>query len=163
MIMAFEQINPTSLKYALNSCKNSLNNGVTEELITSIMNDTVWYCNARINLKKALETNNDLYIDLEKEIDHFLNVASQIERYKEIESEINTLNQNYKDLEDKLWVEEEYEDWYFDEEKKEWDYEIETREVKDENVERQMNETMKKINDNQNSLNTLENTIKNMV
>jgi len=49
--MAFENIDVNSLRTALNSCKNSINNGISLNLQDGVMKNDYWYCDARNVLK----------------------------------------------------------------------------------------------------------------
>lgn len=161
--MAFQNIDIQSLKYALNSCKNSINRSISNNLSNSILNNDIWYCNSRNNLKKAIDRNIDLYTDLETKIDEYLQVANKIEEYKNLEAENSNLQKQYSDLEPGLWKKEKYTRWFYNEELQKWDSTPDVRTVKDLQVESNMNRIQSEINNNNEQMNGLENLIKNMV
>ena len=147
--MAFESIDVSSLKNSLNSCKNQLNNSISTGLVSSIIDDNIWVCNSRYNLKKALLNLNDIYSQLENEINQFIGVADAIQEYKNMQSKVEELKIEYSNLSGKLYYEESYQDWYYyydDDGQRQSDYNWATRTVKDNAVELQMAFVKNEIN-----------------
>lgn len=161
--MAFENVNTSSLKYALNSCKNSINRSISENLSNSIINNNIWYCDSRNKLKRAIDRNMEIYDRLESQIDEYLQVANKIEEYKNLEEENRNLRNEYRSLEGRLWEEEDRTHWYYNWELQKWDYDDYTVTVKNIHVENSMNRIQSEINSNTNRMYSLENSIKNMV
>lgn len=101
--MAFENVSVVSLKSAINSCKQSINYSVTNELISNISSGNVWNFSAKDNLKRALNTLcNTRYKDLIACLDKCSNVVSYIEQYKEKELEIRGYQSQISNLTAKM-------------------------------------------------------------
>ncbi len=85
--MAFENVDTTSLKNALTSCKNSLKSKKIEELASTISSSN-WECDAKKNLKSSLDKlAATRYKDLEKKLDDYFNMIPLIEEYKNLDKE----------------------------------------------------------------------------
>lgn len=159
--MAFENINAGSLKTALNSCKNSINNNISKDLKSSIVTSSVWISDSRDTLKKSLERLESVYNELNGTLDHYLNIANEIEKYKNLEARNNELRNQYNDLNNRLYKKEKYDRWYQDEETGEWKSTPDTRTVKDTNVENQMNNIKAEIARNEESMQSISNNVAN--
>lgn len=161
--MAFENINVSSLKNALMSCKNSLNHSVSRNLIGEISNSSVWQSDSRNVLKQALEKlNNVRYKELEDKIDIYLNATSYIEEYKALQDEIKRLEVEYARLRPKLY----YTDYYdvnFVDENGNNVTETRSRTLKNYSVQNQMFSITNKINNNRNQMEILKNKVDNLV
>lgn len=161
--MAFENINVDSLNNALNACKNSINKSISENLSNSVMNNSVWYSDARNNLKKAIDVNLDMYRTLESKIDEYFGVVNKLREYKNLEEQNRVLMQEYQDLSRRLYYTETRRNWYWNNETQEMDWDEETVTVKDTRVEASMNGILSKVETNKSLMKNLENTIRNMV
>lgn len=159
--MAFENIDVSSLKSALNSCKNSLNNNISRELKTNVMNSDIWHCDSRKNLKGSLDRLEGLYGDLNGKIDQYLSLANEIEKYKNLVATNNDLNNQYNDLSGRLWKKEKFENHYYEVSTGTWEPFMDTRKVKDINVENQMNNIKNQIEDNKISMQSISNNVAN--
>ena len=101
--MAFENVSVVSLKSAINSCKQSINYSVTNELISNISSGNVWNFSAKNNLKNALNILcNTRYKDLIACLDKCSTVATYIEQYKEKELEIKGYQSQISNLTSKI-------------------------------------------------------------
>lgn len=102
--MAFENVNVTNLRYALNSCKNSLNYGKIQSLSSTISSSS-WSANAKTNLTQALnQLVNIRYKSLENQINTYLNLLSKIESYKNLQNQNSALSGEYNDISKRLYV-----------------------------------------------------------
>lgn len=161
--MAFENVNVTSLRNALNQCKNSINHSTTDELIESISNTSVWQSSAQNTLKKALtKLDNERYKDLENKIDKYLELVDYIEKYKTLEQENKDLQKQYQNLSSRLYYTQTdtlvtvLADGTEVEEKT-------TRQVKNTSVEYQMSNINKKINENKEKMENYKNKVSNSI
>lgn len=153
--MAFTNVDVASLRSTINSCKNSINYNKTTELISDVSNNNVWQTAARDNLKKSLEKlKNNRYKDLENKLETYLEVTNLIEKYKKLEQENIRLEAEYNSLKPHLYHTEHYTN--------RWG-EHRTRTIKDEGVERQMNNIRNTINRNKIEMVSLERKVKILV
>ena len=161
--MAFESVNVSSLRSALMQCKNSINHSTTNNLISNISNPNVWQASSQTTLKNALtKLENERYKDLENKIDSYLVVVSYIERYKNLQSENNSLENQYNSLSHRLYYTETYTTTYTDSDGIEHtDYHQRT--VKDYYVESQMHNVRNRINQNKNEMASLESRVSNSI
>lgn len=159
--MAFENINVSSLKYALNSCKNSINNNISRDLKNSIMNSDIWHCDARNNLRNSLERLEDLYNSLTKKIDSYLTIADSIEKYQSLAAKNSQLSDDYDELNKKLYKEVEYDENYFNHETQKWEPKNPKpkKKVKDTSVESKMNSIKSDISTNETSMRSISDSI----
>lgn len=161
--MAFENVNASSLKNALIQCKNSLNYSITSSLINDIANPSVWQCDAQKNLKVALTNLKDKrYKELEDKIEKYLNVASYIEEYKDLEYENERLEINYGNLRKNLY--------YWGKRKDRWGNPLKDKDgnykygyLLNYNVQNQMNSITRQIEENENEMKNLKNKVSNSV
>lgn len=157
--MAFENVNVTSLKNALIQCKNSIDHSTTNGLINDVSNSSVWECEAKNNLKSALEKlENERYKELEDKIDSYINVASDIEKYQKLEQENDTLQVKYNNLSNKLYYKETKDVKTTDSDGNEITKK-ETKTKKDYSVETQMKSVKNQIKDNTTKMNELKNRV----
>ena len=161
--MAFENINVTSLRSALTQCKNTINYTRTSELINSISNTSVWQSSSQKKLKNALtKLETERYKNLEDKINLYLNIVSYIEKYKNLQSENQSLENHYSSLSGRLYYTE-----YYEESHTQSDgsvvIEHHSRTVKDYGVEAEMNNVRKKINDNKQEMENLKNRVSNSI
>jgi len=110
--MAFENIDPSQLKSALNSCKSSINHNITDELINSILSVNVWANDSKQKLSNAFSELSNLYKDLESEISSGIAVASLTEQYKNFENKNINLQRQIDDLEPQQYYLEYYSEEY---------------------------------------------------
>lgn len=86
--MAFKNVSVSSLKQAINSCKNAIDYNATKYIINNL-SDNVWEAEAKNTLKKALEKLvNTRYKELEEYLSKCLETIDLLEQYKEIEEKI---------------------------------------------------------------------------
>lgn len=148
--MAFENVNVSSLRNALTQCKNSINHNTTDELINSISNASVWKTSAQTTLKSALtKISNERYKNLENKINSYFDIVSYIEKYQNLQKENVSLEKQYSSLSKRLYYTVRTEKH--------------TRRVKDTNVERQMLNVRKKINDNKEEMENLKSRVSNSI
>lgn len=148
--MAFENVNVSSLRNALTQCKNSINHNTTDELINSISNASVWQTSAQTTLKSALtKISNERYKNLENKINSYFDIVSYIEKYQNLQKENVSLEKQYSSLSKRLYYTVRTEKH--------------TRRVKDTNVERQMLNVRKKINDNKEEMENLKSRVSNSI
>lgn len=161
--MAFESVNVTSLRNALNQCKNTINHSSTTELITSISNTSVWQSSSQKKLKTALtKLENERYKDLENKINKYLEVVSYIERYKELQRENISLENHYYNLSRRLHY-----TVYYDETITQPDgskfVQHHSRTETDHGVEREMNSVIGRIDNNKNEMEEYKNKVSNSI
>lgn len=159
IFMAFENLNVDSLRSSLNSCKSSINHSITDEMISNVVNDNVWLCDSRNNLRNALSRLADIYHQLENELNKHISTCNMIESYKKLEQDNIRLENEYNQLNGRLYYNEQYERWYYEPEADKWLSTMDTRRVKDYNVERQMQEIRRKIDENKGYMETHKNNI----
>lgn len=104
--MAIQDINVTSLRNAINACLESLDCSYSTEIASSLASDSIWSGGAKANLKQALETLSETrYEELKNKLNSYLSVADSIENYQSVYSEIESLNEQVKYKQNKLYVE----------------------------------------------------------
>lgn len=159
--MAFENINVTSLRNAINSCKNSLDKTTIQELSNNISNQNVWQSDSQNNLKNALnKLSNTRYKVLEDKLNEYLKIADYIEEYQILNSSNSALLSKSNNLSKRLY----YTESYFVDEVDEDGNTIQrehTRTVKDYSVQRQLNSISTQIKDNKDTMEKLKNNISN--
>ncbi len=97
--MAFENVNVSSLRSALSSCKDSLNCNTTTELINSIADANVWDTDSKKTLKEALEKlANEKYKNLKDKLDSYSSIVTKIEEYQKLAEENMQLEMKYQRL-----------------------------------------------------------------
>lgn len=86
--MAFKNVNVSSLKQSISSCKDAIDYSTTKYIINNLSSN-VWEAESRNTLKNAL---NKLIDTRYKELEDYLNKCSEvirlIEQYKEVEEKI---------------------------------------------------------------------------
>jgi len=130
--MAFENVNVSSLRSALDTAKNDLVNSDQESLnlITTLADNGNWQANAKGTLKEALEKlTGERYVELRDKIDSYYQIVDYITEYKDLEKANNDLRNSLTSLNNRLWVDEETE----------VDGETFTTQVIDHNVQNQIN------------------------
>lgn len=97
--MAFENVNVSSLRSALNSCKNSINYSGTDSTINTISNNNNWNSISRNKFKDGLThlVNVD-YKRLKDTLDRYYQIVNYIEDYKELQSENSSYNNQISKL-----------------------------------------------------------------
>lgn len=107
--MSFEKVNVNSLKQALQSCKNALKTSKIKELASDVASDNSWQTDSKNQLKQALNTlANTRYKELEKTLDKYIQAASKIDQYQDLERENKQLLQQNQSLNTKLYYTEYY-------------------------------------------------------
>lgn len=90
--MAYENVDTTQLRNALNECLNSLDSSKLES-ISEGLTDEVWTGSAKNNLKSALDKlASTRYENLKDKISSYLSEVDKIETYKENASSASDLN-----------------------------------------------------------------------
>lgn len=101
--MAFEEVNVTSAKNALNSCLNTINYDKSLQIFINIQNKEIWNSSSKDILKDALNIlTNTKYKNLKNKINTYLLAINQIEEYQNVQRQLNELNSQIKELESKL-------------------------------------------------------------
>lgn len=159
--MAFENVNVTSLRNAINSCKKSLDKTTIQEITNNISNSNVWTSDAQSNLKNALnKLSNTRYKALEDKLNEYLKIADYIEEYQILNSSNSSLLSKSNSLSKRLYYTESYFVDEVDEEGNTIQKEC-TRTVKDYSIQRQLNSIQTQINDNKDTMEKLKNNISN--
>ena len=160
--MAFENVDVTSLRNALTSCKNSINYNTSKELIDSV-SSSVWQTSSQKKLNKSLKAlTNTRYKELENKLNDYIEAVSYIEQYKSYENENKTLQNKYNSLNNSLYKNEQYTVTSTDANGNEVT-ETRVRTVKDTGVESSMNSISNQINSNKSEMNTLKNKVANKI
>ena len=161
--MSFEKVNVNSLKQALQYCKNNLKTSKIKELASDVASDNSWQTDSKNQLKQALNTlANTRYKELEKTLDKYIQAASKIDQYQDLERENKQLLQQNQSLNTKLY----YTEYYKEKEEGpdgEDIYVTHSRRVKDYSVQNRMNQIEDKINENKRRMNTLKNEVSNQI
>lgn len=161
--MAFDNVDVNSLKNALISCKNSIKNSKTDEILANISSSQVWQSESKNKLTKALETlRKERYKELESLLDKYLNVVNDLEEYKRIEKENISLSSQYSSLSKKLYYTDYYTEISYDADGNEITNK-KSKMVKNYYVQNQMNGINQIINSNNSKLESLELKIKNSI
>lgn len=161
--MKYENIDVNSLKNAINVCRNAINYSGSISLTSEIMNGTIWLCSARENLKSALSKLVNEYKELEKNLSQYAHVANLIGEYQEKIRQNAAYQNEYHQLNDRLYRDENYQESCYNPEIEEWELVTKSRRVKDGYVERQMNEIYQKMEYNKQKIYSLENEIYNVM
>ena len=102
--MAFENVNVTSLRNALNNCEDRINYSRSKELINNISNPNVWQSDSQPILKEALEKLiNVRYKDLEGKLEDYKLACNYIEEYQELAKQNQDLLATNKSLQRDLY------------------------------------------------------------
>lgn len=102
--MAFENVNVTSLRNALNNCEDRINYSRSKELINNISNPNVWQSDSQPILKEALEKLiNVRYKDLEGKLEDYKLACNYIEEYQELAKQNQNLLATNKSLQRDLY------------------------------------------------------------
>jgi hypothetical protein len=111
MAYLYENFNVVRAKRELNNSISKLKIGVEEELLSEIMNNTVWSSNSRDTLYTALNTMvNVRYPHLKKKLESALKILNDVEEYKKHVDEIKKRQEKVKTLKPGEWVTEEDEE-----------------------------------------------------
>jgi len=165
--MAFENVDPASLKNAINSCLQSLNTDSVTQLASNISNGNVWQSYASGHLKNAFQSLiESKYRELKSCLESCNQVADQIQKYKNLEEENKTLDSQYYELSKKLYYTYTYTEVVPTVINIEGNTGIKknitktyTATAKNYNVENQMNQIKNKINTNMEEMEILESKI----
>lgn len=161
--MAFENVNVSSLKNALTQCKNSIDHSTTDELINNISNASVWQTSAQTNLKNALtKFGNERYKNLEDKINSYFDVVSYIEEYQTLQEENISLENQYSSLTSRLYYTEKT-NIMNENGNKTMKKGVYLERVKDVNVENQMFDIRRRINNNKEKMENLKNKVSNSI
>lgn len=159
--MAFENIDASALKNALNDCRSSINYYISDNLYSNLANSNVWICDSQNVLRNGLATLTAVYKDLEKELERFLTITNQILKYNEYKADNAQLNKEYNELKPKLEYEVEFENHYYDSETDKWIPFTDKKKVIDEDVKKKMDGIEAKIKANNENMTNIENSVKN--
>ena len=141
--MAFENVNVTSLRNALNNCEDRINYSRSKELINNISNPNVWQSDSQPILKEALEKLiNVRYKDLEGKLEDYKLACNYIEEYQELAKQNQNLLATNKSLQ---------RDLYNDDNEK------------NSSIERKINNNKGQINSNENRMEVLERQVNELV
>ena len=158
--MAYENVNVSSLKNALSSCKSSLNYSTSNNLKSDAMNASVWDSDSKTTFNKAVNQITNYYGELESKIDHYLGLADKIQRYQDLVAENASLRSEYASLEPKLYYEvrESYNERWNEQEQR-YDRDWRTVTKKDEAVASRMNAITAQISANEGEMASLDSQI----
>lgn len=141
--MAFENVNVTSLRNALNNCEDRINYSRSKELINNISNPNVWQSDSQPILKEALEKLiNVRYKDLEGKLEDYKLACNYIEEYQELAKQNQNLLATNKSLQ---------RDLYNDDNEK------------NSSIERKINNNKGQINSNENRMEVLERQVNGLI
>lgn len=141
--MAFENVNVTSLRNALNNCEDRINYSRSKELINNISNPNVWQSDSQPILKEALEKLiNVRYKDLEGKLEDYKLACNYIEEYQELAKQNQNLLATNKSLQ---------RDLYNDDNEK------------NVSIERKINNNKGQINSNENRMEVLERQVNGLI
>lgn len=161
--MAFESINPESLISALNTCKSKLNVSKINQLSNTLSyNSNSWTSDSRKTLYDALKKLSSRYVSLNSTFDSYISIANKIKKYKELGTQMKTLNKEYNELNNNLYYEEEYTTTTKDQNGNDVT-ETHTRTVMDENVKSQMDENRKNSSECDSEMKSIYNEVVNSI
>ncbi len=141
--MAFENVNVTSLRNALNNCEDRINYSRSKELINNISNPNVWQSDSQPILKEALQKLiNVRYKDLEGKLEDYKLACNYIEEYQELAKQNQNLLATNKSLQ---------RDLYNDDNEK------------NVSIERKINNNKGQINSNENRMEVLERQVNGLI
>lgn len=161
--MAFENVDVSSLKGALAQCKNSLNHSATDELIDNMINVSIWQSLAQASIRIALKKlGKEKYKSLEDKINSYDTIASYIAGYKLLQEENEKSEEQYLYLSDNLYYTETYTTTSTANDGT-TSTETHTRTVKNTDVELEMFNIRKKIEENKKTMDKLENKVSNSI
>lgn len=169
--MAFENVDPASLKSAINSCLQTLNIEANNNVINDISNINAWQSGAGNHLKYSFNTLIEpKYRDLKDSLNSCNAIADIIQKYKNLEEENQVLELQYYELSKRLYYNQTYTQQLPPKpslngrvslgENRVRTY---TQTVKNCNVEAQMQEISRKINANKQEMENLESKVLGMI
>lgn len=162
--MAFENINVALLKQDLIRCKNSINYSASKNLYQEMQSSNYWQSDVKRNMQNCFnKLINAYYEDLKKTIEKYESVIAQISNYQDLQKENNALQNNYNNLNGKLYQEEQYTESTYNETTKKYEDVTKTKMVKNEKIEKKMQNIQNNINSNKSEMTILESRIKNLV
>lgn len=159
--MAFENVNPGSLRNAINSCRNSINKSKIDNIKASLSSDSVWQADAKKNFLNALtKLKDERYKQLEEQLNKYIQIPPLIEEYQRLEKENKTLEQNISNLQNtnnslqgRLWRTVNDESGYEDEYGNRHTRIVGSHQEKDYGVENQINANNNQINNHRHQIN----------
>ena len=157
--MAFENVDVGSLRSAINTSINNLNNNLSY-VSSSITNSMVWQCDAKNTLKNALDKlQNTRYKELKDKLDKYKNIPNLIEEYQKLKKENENLRNTNNSLNGRLYrTVTDYRTEY-DEYGNRHEVASGTRQEIDYGVQNQINSNNNTINNNVNRMKQLENQV----
>lgn len=100
--MAFKNVSASSLKQAVNACKNSIDYGTSKYILNNLSNN-VWEAESKNTLKNALKKLIDTrYKELEDYLNKCSEVVKLIEQYKEVEEKIEECDSSIANYQAKI-------------------------------------------------------------
>lgn len=162
--MAFESVDAGSLKGAVASCISSINYNNSLTIKGNIGNDNIWNCESRTNLKNALtRLTGTRYKDLRSKLDVANQIADLIIEYKRLEEENVGYRNKISSLQPKLYYEENYISGYSTDDDGNQQEIWSTRTVMNQKIADQIAELNRKIQENEERMNELEQSVSSMV
>ena len=103
--MAYENVDTSRLRAAINDCKNTLSYSSSNSAINGLTDD-VWSGSAKKNLTSALnKLVNTRYKEIEDTLDEYLSVVDSIESYQSASSTLGSLQTQKANKEQQLRIE----------------------------------------------------------
>ena len=157
--MAYAGIDANALRVALNNCESAINSSNSIRISSALSNDSIWFGDAKNNLRRSLSNLDILYSNLRDTLRKYKSVADDIDKYKRCESTISNLESEKTRIEPNLYYEEKGKGWAKNYETGKW-YEYETTVTKkNEGIQRRLNEIAQQISYNKNEMSNLERSI----
>ncbi len=101
--MAFESVDTSRLREAINSCRDAINYEKTNEAISSITDSNVWNTKSRSFLKNQLDYLVDTrYQDLKNKLSAYEEIPGYIDRYNELYDQIQSYRARIHELENEI-------------------------------------------------------------
>ena len=160
--MSFKNIDVNKLKTSTESSENNINSTGITNCLDKVSNYSNWEANAKNVLETGLSNLESLYNELNSLYAKLFIVIKMLEQYKKLELEIKENQERIEILNDSLYYEEEYTVITTNESGEEIE-ETKTRTVKNEIIEKRINELKRKINEDMIKLEKLEISIKTQV
>ena len=104
--MAFENVNVDELRRSLQNCLDTINYDSTTSIINSLDSNSIWEAKAKSNLKTSLQTLKDnRYQDLKNKLEEYMKLVDDISSYKGNSSAVQSLLQEKAIAERNLRIE----------------------------------------------------------
>lgn len=99
--MAFESVNPYSLKVAIKACEDKIHLNKIKDIESELKNTNKWNTSARKSLFQALEKLDSYQINLKEKLKYYEKIADYIEQYKSLDNQEITYKQEKSTLSSK--------------------------------------------------------------